>query len=70
MLLIYNVVGYKCEQHNNPADFFLDIVVSCESQGMKGKQKLRIRLVVMIYIVLPARPSSFVLDMIKLLQRK
>ncbi|XP_065906235.1 broad substrate specificity ATP-binding cassette transporter ABCG2-like [Dysidea avara] len=28
--------GYECEQHNNPADFFLDVVISCEAQEMKS----------------------------------
>ena len=22
----YDVIGYECEEHNNPADFFLDVI--------------------------------------------
>ena len=24
--------GYECEEHDNPADFFLDVVTRCEKQ--------------------------------------
>ena len=25
--------GFHCEEHDNPADFFLDVVTSCERAG-------------------------------------
>ena len=25
--------GFHCEEHDNPADFFLDVVTSCEKVG-------------------------------------
>ena len=25
--------GFCCEEHDNPADFFLDVVTSCERKG-------------------------------------
>ena len=29
--------GYQCEQHNNPADFFLDVIIENEeSDGHEG----------------------------------
>ena len=31
------VVGYVCEQHNNPADFFLDVISMNESSVTSGK---------------------------------
>ena len=26
----YFLLGYECEEHNNPADFFLDTIVTME----------------------------------------
>jgi len=34
--IIWYVAGYECEQHDNPADFYLDVVISCETLEMKG----------------------------------
>ena len=29
--------GYQCEQHNNPADFFLDVIIENEeADGLEG----------------------------------
>jgi len=33
----YCIVGYVCEQHNNPADFFLDVICKNESLVTSGK---------------------------------
>jgi hypothetical protein len=30
--------GFECEEHNNPADFFLDVIMQCED--VKGSGKL------------------------------
>jgi len=30
-------VGHECEQHNNPADFFLDVISVNESSVANGK---------------------------------
>lgn len=30
------VLGYECEQHDNPADFFLDVVFYNETEVTKG----------------------------------
>lgn len=27
---VYFLLGYECEEHNNPADFFLDTIVTME----------------------------------------
>ena len=29
--LFYLCTGFQCEEHDNPADFFLDVVTSCET---------------------------------------
>ena len=26
-------LGFHCEEHDNPADFFLDVITSCEKVG-------------------------------------
>ena len=30
-------IGFECEEHNNPADFFLDIIMQCEDENGFGK---------------------------------
>jgi len=30
-------VGYECEQHNNPADFFLDVIIMNENSVNSGE---------------------------------
>ena len=38
--------GYLCEQHNNPADFFLDVIIENEeTDGLEGTSKGIINLV-------------------------
>ena len=33
-LLSNNIhAGFQCEEHDNPADFFLDVVTTCEKSG-------------------------------------
>ena len=27
--------GFQCEEHDNPADFFLDVVTQCENENNK-----------------------------------
>ncbi len=34
-ITILLIIGYKCEEHNNPADFFLDIIDCKEQAGKK-----------------------------------
>ena len=34
--LLFNT-GFECEEHNNPADFFLDVVMLCEDKNNFGK---------------------------------
>ena len=38
MIVVYNIhSGYQCEQHNNPADFFLDVIIENEeANGLEG----------------------------------
>ena len=33
----FAITGYVCEQHNNPADFFLDVICMNESSVSSGK---------------------------------
>ena len=30
-------LGFECEEHNNPADFFLDVIMQCEDVNGAGK---------------------------------
>ena len=30
-------VGFECEEHNNPADFFLDVIMQYEDVNRSGK---------------------------------
>ena len=33
----FHITGYQCEQHNNPADFFLDVIIENEqADDVKG----------------------------------
>jgi len=37
MCVIVISTGYQCEQHNNPADFFLDVIIENEeADGLQG----------------------------------
>ena len=33
MMIMWSFVGYVCEEHDNPADFLLDVINKCEGQS-------------------------------------
>jgi len=38
-------IGYQCEQHNNPADFFLDVIIENEeADGLEGIPSISTRM--------------------------
>jgi len=41
-MVLWNFIGYKCEQHDNPADFFLDIVFQSESENQEGDETMMV----------------------------
>ena len=36
MYIVYTFLGHICERHNNPADFFLDVISANESSVTEG----------------------------------
>lgn len=56
LLLIYSRMdvnfhaGFECEEHNNPADFFLDVIMQCEDVNGSGKL---ITMYVPLILILP-----------------
>ncbi len=45
------LLGYQCDDHDNPADFFLDIINYSESHNGKGIKKILIYCGVVIAVV-------------------
>ena len=39
-IVFYMLTGYQCEQHNNPADFLLDVVIENEQTDDSQSTKI------------------------------
>ena len=49
---VYPTIGFQCEEHENPADFFLDIINLCEradkNREKQGEQRYTFSLCILL----------------------